>query len=129
LLVIVPLSLMGSFFVSAILSFVAVAGLNSFFASPIFSFRVDYPLDVVLVTAFLLTSLIVSGLIGRVRRQTDAALKAQARAERAESEMRLAIDSIPVLAWRARPEGFVEFVNKSWLDYTGLSLDQALGQG
>src|SRR5260370_27717549 len=119
LLVIVLLSLMGSFFVSAILSLVAVGALNHFSTPAIF----DYPFDVVLVIAFLMTSLIVSGLIGKVGRQTGAALKAQARAERAESEMRLASDSIPVLAWRTRPDGFVDFVNKSWLSHTGLSFD------
>jgi PAS domain S-box-containing protein len=129
LLVVVLLSLMGSFMVSALLSVVAVGALNHFFARDIFSFSTDYPFDLVLVISFLLTSLLVSGLIGRVRRQTDAALKVQARAERAEREMRLAIDSIPILAWRVRPDGFVEYVNKPWLDYTGLSLEQARGSG
>ncbi len=76
LIVIVLLSLMGSFLVSAILSIVAVGGLNYFFAPPIFNFRVDYPLDVALVAAFLLSSLIVSGLVGKVRRQTEAARQA-----------------------------------------------------
>ncbi|HEY1911614.1 MAG TPA: DUF4118 domain-containing protein, partial [Vicinamibacterales bacterium] len=129
LVVIVLLSLMGGFLVSAILSVVAVAGLNYFFAPPIFSFRIDYPQDVVLVTAFLMTSLIVTGLVGRVRQQTDAALVARARAEQAEREMRLAIDTIPALVWRTQPDGFCDFVNQPWLDYAGLSADQAGGWG
>ena len=37
------------------------------------------------------------------------------------------LDSIPTLAWRARADGFTEYVNKRWLDYAGISLDQALG--
>src|SRR5262249_28934386 len=37
------------------------------------------------------------------------------------------LDSIPAAAWRARADGFTEYVNKRWLDYTGFSLDQALG--
>src|SRR3981189_3689739 len=73
LLVIVLFSLMGNFFASAILSIVAVGGLNYFFAPPILNFRVDYPLDVALVAAFLLSSLIVSGLVGKGGRQTEAA--------------------------------------------------------
>jgi PAS domain S-box-containing protein len=129
LVVIVLLSLMGSFFVSAILSIGAVASLNYFFAPPIFSFDVDYPLDVVLLITFLLTSLIVSGLVERMRKQTEAALRAQGRVEQLQSEMRLAIDAIPALAWRTRPDGFCEFVNQPWLDYAGLSLEQALGWG
>src|SRR5215510_14692607 len=37
------------------------------------------------------------------------------------------LDSIPVAAWRARADGFVEYFNKRWLDYVGVSLDQVLG--
>src|SRR6476646_4580353 len=55
LIVIVLLSLMGSFYVSALLSIIAVAALNYFFAPPIFNFHVDEPQDAVLALAFLLT--------------------------------------------------------------------------
>ena len=44
-----------------------------------------------------------------------------------EDSERIRIDSIPVMASRCRPDGFVEFFNRRWLEYTGLSLDQALG--
>jgi K+-sensing histidine kinase KdpD len=43
LIVIVLLSLMGSFVSSIILSIVAVGCLNYFLAPPIFDFRIDYP--------------------------------------------------------------------------------------
>jgi PAS domain S-box-containing protein len=33
------------------------------------------------------------------------------------------------LAWSARPDGSAEFFNQRWLDYTGLSAEQALGSG
>src|SRR6266851_4655478 len=39
------------------------------------------------------------------------------------------IDAIPAIAWSCLPDGSVEFLNRRWLDYTGLSLDQALGRG
>jgi PAS domain S-box-containing protein len=45
----------------------------------------------------------------------------------AERELRLTLDSIPALASRARADGFVDYLNKRWLDYTGLTLEQ--GQG
>jgi PAS domain S-box-containing protein len=45
----------------------------------------------------------------------------------AERELRLTLDTIPTLAWRTGPDGFAEYLNKPWLDYTGLSLEQALG--
>jgi PAS domain S-box-containing protein len=43
----------------------------------------------------------------------------------AERELRLTLDSIPTLVWRAGPEGSPDFLNQPALDYTGLSLDQA----
>jgi PAS domain S-box-containing protein len=44
-----------------------------------------------------------------------------------EEELQVTIDTIPTLAWHARPDGSAEYVNRRWLDYTGLSLDHALG--
>ena len=41
----------------------------------------------------------------------------------------LIIDTIPALAWSTLPDGSVDFLNKRWLEYTGLSLEQGLGQG
>jgi formate hydrogenlyase transcriptional activator len=41
------------------------------------------------------------------------------------SLLRRIIDTIPALAWCAMPDGSIEFLNKRWLDYTGLSLAQA----
>jgi len=41
----------------------------------------------------------------------------------------LMIDGIPALAWSCRPDGTAEFLNQQWLDYTGLSLEEALGWG
>jgi PAS domain S-box-containing protein len=35
------------------------------------------------------------------------------------------VDAIPTLAWSARPDGSVEFLNRRWLDYTGLSTEEA----
>jgi PAS domain S-box-containing protein len=37
------------------------------------------------------------------------------------------MDLIPTAAWRARPDGYIDYVNKYWLDYAGVSLEQALG--
>jgi K+-sensing histidine kinase KdpD len=75
LIAIVLLSLTSGFLVSAILCIVAAGALGYFFAPPLFDFRFDYPLDVVPVIAFLLTSLIASGLIGRASNQTRASRK------------------------------------------------------
>jgi formate hydrogenlyase transcriptional activator len=46
-----------------------------------------------------------------------------------EHQLRLIIDAIATLAWSARADGTPEFFNQRWLDYTGLSAEQALGSG
>src|SRR5262249_45640864 len=48
--------------------------------------------------------------------------------KRAEEALQLQamLDSIPTMAWRAKPDGCTEYVNKRWLDYTGASLHEAL---
>lgn len=42
-----------------------------------------------------------------------------------EDQLRVIIDTIPALAWSARPDGSAEFFNRRWLDYAGLSAEQA----
>ena len=43
--------------------------------------------------------------------------------------LRTMIDQMPTLAWSCRPDGSAEFVNQRWLDYTGLSMEEAVGSG
>jgi PAS domain S-box-containing protein len=61
------LSLLGSFSASIILSVVAAACLNYFFAPPLFEIRIDAADDIVRIAAFLTTSLVVAALTTRVR--------------------------------------------------------------
>src|ERR1700737_4578148 len=42
--------------------------------------------------------------------------------KKSEDRLRLVIDTIPTLVWRAGPEGIPDFLNQPALDYTGLSL-------
>src|SRR6266436_5471774 len=39
------------------------------------------------------------------------------------------IDAIPAIAWSSQPDGSVEFVNRRWRDYTGLSPEESYGWG
>jgi PAS domain S-box-containing protein len=48
--------------------------------------------------------------------------------EKAE-DIRLVVDTIPGLVWSTRPDGSAEFFNQRWLEYTGLSAEQALDCG
>jgi formate hydrogenlyase transcriptional activator len=46
-----------------------------------------------------------------------------------QDQLRVMIDKIPTFAWSCRPDGTTEFLNQRWLEYTGLSMEQALGWG
>jgi PAS domain S-box-containing protein len=46
-----------------------------------------------------------------------------------EDTLRTIIDTIPALAWSARPDGSAEFLNRPWLDYAGLSAEDASDWG
>ena len=44
-------------------------------------------------------------------------------------DIRLVVDTIPGLVWSTRPDGSAEFFNQRWLEYTGLSAEQARDWG
>src|SRR6266404_2795721 len=44
-------------------------------------------------------------------------------------DVRLVVDTIPTLAWSAGSDGSADFFNQRWLDYTGLSAEQARDWG
>ncbi|HUL14013.1 MAG TPA: two-component regulator propeller domain-containing protein, partial [Methylococcaceae bacterium] len=52
---------------------------------------------------------------------------AQLRAQ--EEKFREAIESIPAMAFVAQPDGNRTFVNKGWVEYTGMTVEQAAGSG
>jgi formate hydrogenlyase transcriptional activator len=43
--------------------------------------------------------------------------------------LQLIVDSIPAMVWTALPDGNRDFVNRRWLEYTGLFLEESLGAG
>src|SRR5579863_9590348 len=51
------------------------------------------------------------------------------RLQRSEQELREVIETIPSMAWSAAADGAAEFFNRRWLDYAGLTADQAQGSG
>src|SRR5713101_4374377 len=51
--------------------------------------------------------------------------KAFQQIKKSEDRLRLVVDTIPTLVWRAGPDGVPDFLNQPALDYTGLSLDEA----
>jgi len=67
-------------------------------------------------------------LMGTVMDVTER-VKAQEALQRSEDNLRLAIDTIPGLVWTSLPDGHIEYLNKRWLEYTGLKMEEATGWG
>ena len=47
---------------------------------------------------------------------------------KSEDSLRMVIDTIPAMAWSLLPDGALDFVNQRWLEYTGLSLEEAIDE-
>jgi PAS domain S-box-containing protein len=135
-------------------SALSVMAFDYFFLAPVYSFNLRVS-DLPRLALFTAAALFVVGLIAAQRNTAESLLRSradledkvrdleklnaalriesaalrqsEARLAEAERELRLTIDRIPTLAWHTRPDGFAEYLNKRWLDYTGLSLDRALG--
>jgi PAS domain S-box-containing protein len=71
LIVIVLLSLRGSFLLSVVFSLIGVACLAYYFAPPDLSFRVSDPFDAMAIIAFLTTSAVITHLVSRVRKSAE----------------------------------------------------------
>jgi PAS domain S-box-containing protein len=60
--------------------------------------------------------------LGHLERQRDALRKS-------EKELRDVIDTIPAIVWSALPDGSNAYVNKRFVEYSGLSAGQTTGSG
>jgi formate hydrogenlyase transcriptional activator len=58
-----------------------------------------------------------------------APVKTLAASEDDCSALEAQLNLMPSIAWRAQPDGLVEFVNRRFNEYTGLSAEQANGRG
>jgi PAS domain S-box-containing protein len=57
----------------------------------------------------------------------DERKRAEELLRASEGNLKLIIDTIPALAWSARPDGSAEFLNQHYLDFIGLAAEQASG--
>ncbi len=77
-------SLLGSFVASVLLSIIAAACLDYFFASPLFTFGAVTSDDIVRIAMFLTTSLLVTALTTRLMRRENEASDTKAKLEAAQ---------------------------------------------
>jgi PAS domain S-box-containing protein len=57
----------------------------------------------------------------------DDAKRAEEALRKSEKEIRELVDTIPGLIHTARPDGYIDYFNKRWLEYFGLTLDEVAG--
>src|SRR5467141_3535003 len=66
--------------------------------------------------------------LGQVFNDTARRLRnLYATLQQSEDRLRLVIDTIPAHVWSTRADGSVDFVNRRWLETTGLTMEHALG--
>ncbi|MGZ5307546.1 MAG: PAS domain S-box protein, partial [Actinomycetota bacterium] len=70
----------------------------------------------------------IEGVLGTymdisARREAEDALR---ESERRFQEL---ADAMPQMVWTARPDGWLDYFNRRWFDYTGLTFEQSEGSG
>jgi PAS domain S-box-containing protein len=70
---------------------------------------------------------LITPLVLRDQSRELALREARDAARRSEKEFRTVLDTMPAIAFSARPDGFNDFQNRRWLEYSGLSTDASLG--
>jgi large-conductance mechanosensitive channel len=137
LIVLVLLSLVSNLSSLIVLSFIGAGCLNYFFTPPIYSFRVDYPQDLITIAAFVITSFIVNFLVTRVRieqrdhlRTCESLRDANQRLEttnkalqESEYKLRQIIETVPGHLWSTGADGEPTQLNQRMLDYSGMRFE------
>lgn len=62
-------------------------------------------------------------------RDISARKKAEQILRESEERFRLMADTAPVLIWMSEPDKLCNYFNKPWLDFTGRTMEQELGNG
>jgi PAS domain S-box-containing protein len=66
--------------------------------------------------------------VGAVTDITDRK-RAEEAVAASERNVTTIINTIPTTAWTTRPDGYCDFLNQRWLDYAGMTAEQAQGWG
>lgn len=124
LIVIVLLSLNGSFLLSAVLSLMACGCLAYYFAPPIFSFEIADSLEAVAIPAFLITSAVITRLVATVRKSADDAISAETSQREQAGLLNLTHDSVFV----RDTNDVITFWNRGAEEQYGWTREEALGR-
>jgi PAS domain S-box-containing protein len=128
LIIVVVLSLQGSFLSAAVVSFIAVGCLAYYFVPPIFSFRVSDPIDVVAITAFLTTSAVITHLVSRERNLAEELQSRETGLKEAEEKFRGVVEAAPDAIVLANQDGRIVMTNPEVGRMFGYAQQELIGQ-
>jgi PAS domain S-box-containing protein len=66
---------------------------------------------------------------GRLRQSYGELRNREEALRRSEKELRDVIETIPAMVWSTSPDGAIDFINRRWLEFSGVSLEGGLGWG
>lgn len=105
------------------------------FLPPVYSFEAK-PAQIARLALFTMSAFFVGSLSVAQRSATESLRRARDdlklkidELRQAEDRTRLIIDTVPAQLWTETPEGVVDFVNRRWVEYTGMTPEEAVGSG
>jgi PAS domain S-box-containing protein len=113
-----------NFVLSATLAIIAAICLDFLFNPQHRTFRINDFLSTALIMGFLVAALAISAIVIWLFTRPRTTLGPVTR-----EQLRGVLDEIPAQAWSSLPDGAVDFLNRRYLDYTGLTFDQLVGWG
>ena len=96
----------------------AVVSLDAFLGGRLSRESSTLSSDVAVLTTFGLSAAVIILESTRLRRALE-----ESRALR--NDLRQAVDTIPTIVWSTNADGTVDFMNRAWRDFTGISADDA----
>lgn len=130
LIIVVVLSLNGSFLSAAIVSLIAVVSLEYFFNPPLYTLGVEDPLEAIALLAFLTTALVVTRLVSKMRNSLQdlhASIVERTRAEEAAQRQAALLDLTHDTVFVRDPHDVVTFWNRGGQELYGWSAQEAVG--
>lgn len=85
-----------------------------------------------LIAIYSVTVLVLAAVVDERQRgkgQIEKLLTSRAALRESEKHFRMLADSAPVMIWQTGPGGLCRFVNKPWLEFAGMSMEQYQGTG
>src|SRR5882724_3680814 len=131
LVIVVLLSLNGSFTAAAVVSIIAVVFLQDLAALPLFSLSVDEPLDAVALSAFLTTALIITRLVSKMRGSLDrlrVSLEDLRRAEEATRQQAALLDLTHDTVFVRDTQDRITFWNRGAQELYGWRAEEVAGR-